>query len=817
MRVSRLEPDLGLLELGRLHSDAIRDQETVREKFQAAQEGGIALHERACSLGAFRVADCGDDRVTLRHLRRALSSPARCLFEFTLGSGLYYFTSKVFDSSDGLISIRYPAVLYRAERRDRARIRDEAEAPISMRVEGREITGRIVDRSPSGIGLIVERDPTPPLGAAVSLCIPGEAPASTVLAEVRNFSVDAERGWKRVGLSLIPQVGRGNLAHLRIDDDGSHRRRSLRPRSASARPTNGRSENRVIAQRVPVVRFQNSARQHLAGILDTWGDPRGATAVVIPPAWGRTKETLLPLAATIVRTFAAAEKSIAVLRFDGTCRRGESYVPPGVRGRGLESERFSFSQAVEDLRAAIDYMRDEFSSARVVVVTFSAAAIEGRRIVAENNGAEIAGWIAVVGATDPQALIRGTQRGVDYFAGYEAGHRYGLQEVQGVVIDVDHAVRDAIEHRLAFIDDARRDFAQIHVPVTWIHGRDDGWIDTERVRDVLSIGDTTNRRLLEVPTGHQLRTSRQAFEVFRAIAAEVSRMATGEAAAAVTPEVDWLRERRRAERARLPRLSGELRRFWKDYLLGRDETLGIELVAATTSYRQLMVDQISALSLRPGERVVDLGSGAGSFVGHLLGMDVGFEGLHVTEVDYVSAALKRARSDLGPRCSSRGVTLACVEADLDLIGSATVPFATASADAVLASLVINYVRSPERLLREIRRILSASGRLVLSSLRPDADISRICVEGVAELRTGRGLEAFGVEGEGKVSRSLAGFINDASQLLDFEERGLFSFWEREDLVSMLRRAGFECVSMGLTFGLPPQAFVAVARLMRSGA
>jgi SAM-dependent methyltransferase/pimeloyl-ACP methyl ester carboxylesterase len=800
-----------LLALGRLYSEAIRARAVIREKLRTAQEGAIALNERAHELGVFRVVHCDDRRIRLACQRRLGSAPETCLFEFVIGSGLYYFVTAVVDSRDDELYVDYPEVLYGAERRDRARVADASQPMVSIRAQNHEIRARIVDRSPCGIGLIVQGQPGLPVGSAVSVGIPADSLGGDVFAEVRNSSVDPTRGWRRVGLSVIPRVGRGSLEHHEINDVVDVPRPVAMPsvslhggESAIARDANA-------ARQVPLTEFANSAGQRLVGILDTWGDPRGATAVVIPPAWGRTKETLLPLASTIVRTFAVAEQPVAVLRYDGTLRRGESYAPPGARERGLESQQFTFSQAVADLRAAIAHVRERFSPSRVVLVTFSAAAIEGRRVVAEAGDGSIAGWISVVGATDPQALIRGTQRGVDYFAGYEAGHRYGLQEVQGVVIDVDHAVSDAIENNLAFVDDARRDFAQICVPVTWIHGRHDGWIELERVRDVLSMGDTSRRRLLEVASGHQLRISREAVEVFKVVASDVLRMATGRAVRAVAEDVSWLRARRRAERGRLPRLRQELRTFWKDYLLGRDEGLGIELVAATTSYRGLMEDQIDALAVQPGERVIDLGSGVGTFVRYLLDRGACIEGLRVAEVDYVLPALRRAQVDLERRCSTHGVRLECVEANLDLDFGQGVPFASESVNAVIASLLINYVRSPLHLLREVRRVLVSSGRLVLSSLKPDADISRICVDGIAELRTGVGRRSFGSGGERRAEDSLAGFVNDATRLLDFEERGLFGFWERDDLVAMLAMSGFECISIEPSFGVPPQAVVIVAR------
>ena len=44
----------------------------------------------------------------------------------------------------------------------------------------------------------------------------------------------------------------------------------------------------------------------------------------------------------------------AVIRFDGTNRRGESHVDPECRSPGHEYLHFTFSQAVRDIQALVD-------------------------------------------------------------------------------------------------------------------------------------------------------------------------------------------------------------------------------------------------------------------------------------------------------------------------------------------------------------------------------------------------------------------------------------------------------------------------------
>jgi SAM-dependent methyltransferase len=78
-----------------------------------------------------------------------------------------------------------------------------------------------------------------------------------------------------------------------------------------------------------------------------------------------------------------------------------------------------------------------------------------------------------------------------------------------------------------------------------------------------------------------------------------------------------------------------------------------------------------------------------------------------------------------------------IETNLDLLATTQgIPMADHSVDRVIASLLISYLEHPELLLAEIHRILRPGGRLVLSTLCRDADISRLYVESLAELQAG---------------------------------------------------------------------------------
>ena len=130
-----------------------------------------------------------------------------------------------------------------------------------------------------------------------------------------------------------------------------------------------------------------------------------------------------------------------------------------------------------------------------------------------------------------------------------------------------------------------------------------------------------------------------------------------------------------------------------------------------------------------------------------------------------------------------------------------------SVDAVLASLILGYTSKPELLLHEVHRILEPGGRLVLSSLRPDADMSKLYIEGIQELRLGRARDYFGKDKERVIDESAREYLNQASRLLELEEKGLFKFWRREELVPLVREAGFRDLTVSHHLGDPTQAIV----------
>jgi SAM-dependent methyltransferase len=98
---------------------------------------------------------------------------------------------------------------------------------------------------------------------------------------------------------------------------------------------------------------------------------------------------------------------------------------------------------------------------------------------------------------------------------------------------------------------------------------------------------------------------------------------------------------------------------------------------------------------RPGERVLDLGCGAGRFVAALAGVGADAVGVEVAE-----AAVERARA-VAP-----GADLRLLEPD------GSIPLEHGSVDLVWCSEVLEHVADVGDLLAEVRRVLRPGGRLL---------------------------------------------------------------------------------------------------------
>jgi len=139
----------------------------------------------------------------------------------------------------------------------------------------------------------------------------------------------------------------------------------------------------------------------------------------------------------------------------------------------------------------------------------------------------------------------------------------------------------------------------------------------------------------------------------------------------------------------------------------------------------------------------------------------------------------------------------------------SLPFGDGRFDKILSSIVLSYLFNPEESVEEFYRILKPGGSLVISTFRPDVDMSRVYtrlvnkVERDANYRPPKGLSPE------EFLAAVRAFANSAAFLLHLEEEGHFKFFSHSELRMLLEASGFESIRIHDSFGYPPQAYIAI--------
>jgi len=136
-------------------------------------------------------------------------------------------------------------------------------------------------------------------------------------------------------------------------------------------------------------------------------------------------------------------------------------------------------------------------------------------------------------------------------------------------------------------------------------------------------------------------------------------------------------------------------------------------------------------------------------------------------------------------------------------------FQAAQFDKMLCSTVLSYLFNPLESLLEFERILKPGGRLVISTFRPDVDMSRIYTRLIQKIESDPRYLTPNEMAREDFLNAVRAFANSAAFLIQLEEEGSFKFFSREELRNLLEEAGFKNILLSDSFGEPHQAYVAV--------
>lgn len=834
------------------------------------------------------------------------ASPAYVSFHHQRGS--YLFTTELVAASGRKLTLAPPQRLHRTEKRSYQRKSLDPSRKVRFS-DGTEAT--LIDISWRGFlcSLALAAGAEPPFrkGEAVSYTVDEDLGLDSY-GQVRHISVRAEaEGRRELQIGVEAGVRRSSYSFTKIDD------------SRWAREERFASEERLedISFECTPITITNGEGKEIVALLNTTGSGK-APVVLIPPAFGKKKETLAPLVATLLANAAEAGLELAVLRFDGINRPGESHNENPERARGYEMLHYRPRQGVEDLETVVDYIYNNpyFVPEGVALFTSSMSSVDARKFLYERNRERVDAWVSLMGVPAARTTLTNILAGTDIIANAKMGIRNGIRGMLGHLIDMDLLARDLIEEKYAYLTDARYEISRIKLPILWIYGAHDRWVEAEEVADLMSIDGGAPRELVEIPTGHNLRGSRDAIEAFKLATRFIFRVLHGVEVEPLSPPreatVEMVtRERERLEDAEVPEMS----LYWYQYLMGNERNReGYDFYRNFAAFREFMRFQVELLEPEAGETVADIGCGTGVVTEAILQLAAaGRVSLpaRIVGLDLVPEALEKARQkcellqrhhrelrgcrveflqrNLEPnrllpikeflesenrdlealRNRVEGLTGSHIEAirkvltpevERVLAGAPVSPELAArlerelepaelevllelkdiagylndarresqkkpapkrlkldhfdrelelglpsqSFDRIVASLFISYIFNPDYLMAELRRILKPRGSLVISSMRPDSDVSTIFTEYVSEVR---GSESGG-EGRRSALEGAQAILSEAAALFELEEEGYFHFYTADELRALLESAGFVGVETFLSLGEPPQAVIA---------
>ncbi len=583
---------------------------------------------------------------------------------YQIGYATYNFEtmiSRITPNGRTLVCL-YPRVMFYSEKRAERRISPAGDLRVEIPLPApfdRKLGGRVTDISPNGMRFIAPEDApvllkgTPLESLAI---LDGEKLLWEETGEIRHV-IRAE-GDEGPGLKYGVQFGISRMSIQSVnapEPDFARRGEDAHETRVPRGPGHVPPEFARSSLLAPhVIRFESRRGEGIVGLLNTALplDDRPVPVVIVPPAFGKTKETLFGLALTLCENFRLLGKPLAVIRYDGIRKKGESHNDPEAEDPPYEMLNTNFTQGAEDIVTVLDWLQSnpKVRASSVILLTFSFSALEARVVLRdEAQRRRVDYWIACMGTPEFRDLMVRVNCGLDFLEHHQLGIKLGVMPVLGNLVNVDDYVADGVRNSVATLEQARQDMRHLDLPITWIYGQFDSWVKAEFIRDIMSVQVGAPREVIAVPIGHNARTSKEGLRLFGTTTSLIFRFLHKQIIQPVMPGRKDMEVMRRAEKDRLPPRTLKNRTgYWKRYLVGDDNLLGFDVMALSDDYQQLMQDQLRALELRPGDRLLDLGGGTGNFVEHLL-MNGGELPSQITVADLIPEAMKRAARKLAAR------------------------------------------------------------------------------------------------------------------------------------------------------------------------
>jgi len=513
--------------------------------------------------------------------------------------------------------------------------------------------------------------------------------------------------------------------------------------------------------------------------------------VVISPGYGETKRDYLTLA------YYFAGNGFQVVRYDYTNHVGES---------DGSHYQVSLSSMKEDFQTVTRFVRATWPHTTLIGVASSLGARVALRAEAERPS--VALLVMLMGIVNVQRSVV-TVHQEDLFAKYVVGESPDSANFLGFNVG-NQFLGDAISNNFVTLEHTLHDAESLGSPVIVVSAGKDAWVAPEDLQVFRKALGSRVESWIVVPGAlHRLQENPKiARETYREVVVKCQERAAMPSSYGVIhyPNRLELGRQNRTEKIAMQQLivtevgTG----FWEDYL-GHFQSVG-----KCPDYVKLLDHVFHALGpVSAGQQVLDAGCGNGNAGLFLLNrlrpaipgvvpfMD---ESIHYVGIDVAPEALKRASktilsaiSELQQAYAHPLSLMKMSWAQVDL--GSPLPFPDNQFDRIVSNLVLGYIADPLAALKELYRVLTPGGRMVISNLKPNGDFSGIYQSLVSSAALPQQRE------EARVLLSNYGKIRQA------EREGQFCFFDRTQWESIGTALGCMNVKVYPTFA--GQAFLIV--------
>lgn len=526
-----------------------------------------------------------------------------------------------------------------------------------------------------------------------------------------------------------------------------------------------------------LVEFKNRKGKKIVGFLDHLKDQNSSDVpfILIPPAYGETKREALS------HSYHLAVNGFNVIRYDNTDHVGES-----------DGDIFdtTLAKIKEDIFSTLDYA-EEIGAKEIGVVASSLAARAAIKAAAEDRRIKLLICIA------PVVNLQDTLKSVynkDMVGSCAMGMNWGATNVLGFEVSGNFLV-SAISNNFHNLSSTLNDLNKVHIPTIFLAGKEDPWVKVEDVEASFR-SVSTEKKKISVFAGATHRLDGNLFlirGIREVIIPSCLRHFKKPPSSVINePNIREIAVQHRIEKERIKYLRRtslvEERRFWEEYL-GK-----FKYIVNIPDYWRLLwsISHLFGKGNRK-ETMLDAGCGNGSFGAFLLAncyyriSEAAFTSntpiISYVGLDFVKTALDEAKTvhnnlhlefieKLG---NYRILSCSYVLGDLN----SPLNFKSDSFDKICLNMVISYLEDPLSTLRELVRVLKPKGKLILTSLMPQADLTKIYRNFMDVAET---------EDEIDEARKL---LNNSGAIKSKEAEGIYKFYSAYELGALLNMSGIK--------------------------